>query len=260
MGTRMKEYEREYEQTFKTGSPVLARIDGRCFSKFTKFCSKPFSQNLHDNFVETVRALMRETGADIGYTQSDEITLMWLNDRPDGQLWFGGKVQKMVSSLSAFTTAKFNELVKPQKFAMFDARVWQIEDHTEVMNSVLWRVIDCDKNAVSALAHHIFSHNELQGKHKDQMLDMLNERQSIDQNSAMIREFLELKPFRQGTFISKAVHFSHLSEQEREELPEKHNVHKFPDLMIKRAHYVKQNIPFATMTYNDRMNFLGLNI
>ena len=54
--------------------------------------------------------LVEETGATTGYTQSDEISLCWKQESYKRDIFFAGKIQKMVPTLSALATAKFVEL------------------------------------------------------------------------------------------------------------------------------------------------------
>ena len=57
--------------------PVIARLDGKGFSKFTKGLKRPYDERLSKLMVETTKYLVKETNANCGYTQSDEITLVW---------------------------------------------------------------------------------------------------------------------------------------------------------------------------------------
>src|SRR6185369_15347403 len=108
-GDRIKRYEAgETEQYFMPLLPIYARIDGRCFSGFTSGLRRPYDERITRAMVETTRYLVEETHARIGYTQSDEISLVWQQDRYDSESLFGGKVHKLVSVLASMATAKFN--------------------------------------------------------------------------------------------------------------------------------------------------------
>ncbi len=62
--------------------PVIIRLDGNNFSTWTKSLTKPFDENLSQLMIETTKMLVQETNAVIGYTQSDEITLiLYSSDR-----------------------------------------------------------------------------------------------------------------------------------------------------------------------------------
>ena len=76
-GDRMKDYERrETSRKFLPLAPVYARIDGRCFSSFTRGMERPYDVRLTRCMVETTKHLVKETGALIGFCQSDEISLV----------------------------------------------------------------------------------------------------------------------------------------------------------------------------------------
>jgi tRNA(His) guanylyltransferase len=78
LGDRMKDYEMaEAGRRCMPRLPILARIDGRGFSKFTGGLERPYDRRLSDLMVDTVKFLVRETNAVCGYTQSDEISLAW---------------------------------------------------------------------------------------------------------------------------------------------------------------------------------------
>ena len=90
LGDRMKFYEGfETSRRFLPGLPLYARIDGRGFSKFTHGMNRPYDQRMIDAMVATTRILVEKTHATVGYCQSDEISLVWINDRHN---WFDGKI------------------------------------------------------------------------------------------------------------------------------------------------------------------------
>lgn len=184
LGDRMKMIERvETGRSFLPYIPVYARIDGRSFSKFTRGMDKPFDRHLSDVMLATTRKLIENSGALIGYTQSDEISLLWMSDDYQKDIFFGGKVQKMCSVLSGLATAAFIEALlktpyadRVSKLPHFDARICQVPTRTEAANMFLWREKDASKNSVSMLAQTHFSHTELQGKSTEHMKMMLGAR------------------------------------------------------------------------------------
>ena len=108
LGDRMKAYEaHETGRRFMPLLPVYARIDGRCFSAFTRTFPRPYSEAFALAMLATTEYLVAETHARIGYTQSDEISLVWLQPRCHAELFFAGKVQKMTSVLASMATARF---------------------------------------------------------------------------------------------------------------------------------------------------------
>src|SRR5262249_26688662 len=151
-GDRMKRYEAaETERYFMPLLPVYARIDGRCFSAFTRGLDRPFDLRITRAMVETAKFLVEKTHARIGYTQSDEISLVWQQDRYDSEVFFNGKVQKLVSGLASLATAKFNHLSlatdglrerTAEMMPVFDCRVFQLPNRTKAVNAFLWREKD----------------------------------------------------------------------------------------------------------------------
>ena len=87
--------------------PVMARMDGRGFSKFTKGMNRPYDERMSAAMVETTVALVKATGACFGYSQSDEITLVWHSIDVKSQVFFDGRIQKMTSQLAALATLFF---------------------------------------------------------------------------------------------------------------------------------------------------------
>ena len=78
LGTRMKEY---YEAIPKSRlmrrTPVAIRIDGKAFHTYTRGFKKPFDTILIKAMQETTKYLCENIqGCVLGYTQSDEITLI----------------------------------------------------------------------------------------------------------------------------------------------------------------------------------------
>jgi tRNA(His) 5'-end guanylyltransferase len=108
LGDRMKSYEaRETDRRFLPTLPVYARIDGRGFSAFARGLDRPFDTRMTELMILTTEALVEETQARIGYTQSDEISLVWLAERADSSIFFDHRIAKMTSVLAAYATAAF---------------------------------------------------------------------------------------------------------------------------------------------------------
>ena len=133
LGDRLKGYEANYPQYLATkGLPLVARLDGRSFHNFTQGLKKPCDIRLSEAMIETTKYLVEETHALTGYTQSDEITLIWFVPADSvSDYMFTGKTQKLVSTLSALASVKFfsiiQETIPEKKTAMptFDCRVFQ---------------------------------------------------------------------------------------------------------------------------------------
>lgn len=217
-GNRMKAYEAvETDRKLDPLLPIYARIDGRAFSTFTRGMDRPFDARMTAAMVETTKHLVHATHARMGYTQSDEISLVWLADEPGSDVFFSGKVQKMASVLASMAAAKFCMAIPSQyreRLPHFDARVFQLPSKIEAANAFLWRAMDARKNAISMVAQSRFSHNALHGKDQGMMLAMLAEA-GVD---------FEGIPacYRRGSFIRREVVERLLTEDELARIPEKH--------------------------------------
>ena len=72
---RMKRYETDTEHSLPDGLPVIIRVDGHGFSKFTGGFQKPFDERLHAAMQLTTENLLQyHSDATTAYTQSDEIS------------------------------------------------------------------------------------------------------------------------------------------------------------------------------------------
>lgn len=179
-GDRMKSYESDHR--FMPQLPVVARIDGKRFSKWTKGLRRPYDEDMSFLMGRVTMELVRETHACIGYTQSDEITLIFHAD-VGSSYFLDGREQKMVSILASLTTGYFNNY-RPHYLphhtgygpAIFDARVFAVPNKTEAVNALVWREQDAAKNAISMAARSVYSHKELHGKTGNEMQEMLFEK------------------------------------------------------------------------------------
>lgn len=179
-GDRMKGYEAvSTAVTLDPMLPVYARLDGRSFSKLTKGLDRPFDRRMSRIMIDVTKYLVQETHAAIGYTQSDEISLVW-NYSPDSEPLFGGKVQKLSSVLAGIASSKFavawDRLFGDNSGAHFDCRILNLPNKSEATNMVLWRTQDGARNAISMAASAHFSHKELQGVSTADRVKMLAER------------------------------------------------------------------------------------
>lgn len=243
LGDRMKEYEMaEAGRRCMPRLPILARIDGRGFSRFTSDLERPYDRRLSDLMVETVKFLVRETNAVCGYTQSDEISLCWYSSSLESQVVFDGRISKLTSVLAALTTVYFNrrlpEFLPPQyaeRMPHFDARVWNVPNLDEAANTFLWREFDATKNSISMAARAHFSHKQIDGKHGGEMQAMLRDKGV---------EWSEYPSFfKRGTYIQRRKTVRRFTTDELDKLPPRHAAHTNPDLVVERTDYVALDMP-----------------
>lgn len=242
-GNRMKDYEMaEAGRKLMPLIPIIARIDGRGFSKFTKGLERPYDIRLSKLMVDTTKYLVHETNACCGYTQSDEITLGWYSPEYGSEIFFDGRISKMTSTLAALASVYFNrELpgrLPPEyvaKMPTFDSRVWNVPNIVEGANAFLWREQDATKNSISMAARAYYSHKELIDKNGSEMQEMLFQK-GINWNDYPAF-------FKRGTYIQRKKTFRKFTADELTKLPPKHEIFKNPDLQIERTDYVELELP-----------------
>ena len=210
LGTRMKEF---YEEVPKTRlvrrMPVAIRIDGKAFYTFTRGFPKPFDEILVKSMQDTMKYLCENIqGCVLGYTQSDEITLILVDyQNLNSCAWFDYEVQKMCSIAASMATMAFNKFFTKnvnyfemtheyddtineycttlvnaaEKGAMFDARVFNIPKE-EVCNLIYWRQLDATRNSIQMVGQANFSHKELQNKSCNMIQEMLFAEKGINWN------------------------------------------------------------------------------
>ena len=214
LAKRMKGY---YEQVSTTRlmrrTPVIIRIDGKAFHTFTRGFQKPFDEVLIQTMHDTTQYLCENVqGCVLGYTQSDEISLVLVDyQRFETSAWFDYEIQKMCSIASSMATMSFNKFFEKNveeflnehgypktdcvkyadlisvylnavnKGAMFDARVFNIPKE-EVTNCIYWRQLDASRNSVQMVGQANFSHKELQNKSCNDIQDMLMLQKNINWN------------------------------------------------------------------------------
>lgn len=233
LGDRMKSYEElSTSRQLMPNCPVYARIDGRAFHTLCKGLKKPYSEAFIQTMQEVCKYLVDETGAVLGYVQSDEISLGW-NDYSKAP--FEGRIQKLESVLASMAAAKFVQFIEASKSSSplvinygidvlwhrtqihvpsFDCRVFNLPNEGELANAFLWRENDAIKNSITGMALHFFSHKQIQGKSGEEKIAMMKEKGY---------EFYRDTPpsFLRGTFFHRENYLKVLSEEEVGRIPEK---------------------------------------
>lgn len=232
LSDRMKELERvEAGRKADSNLPLMVRIDGRCFSKFTKNLIKPFDKDFLRLMDATTQYLMEETDAKMAYTQSDEITLSFYNDKENhsnSEYMFGGKYQKLTSVLASMATSYFTFhmrkfLQQTSDYPHFDCRVWNVPDVEHIALNYLWRYRDAIKNSVFMFARSYFSHKELQKKNTKEIISMLKDLPSqYCEDELLTSDWNKLFPrIKVGQMYRTQNKLVMLSDEELQKIPEK---------------------------------------
>ena len=215
LGDRMKNnYENITRYYLTRRMPVIIRLDMKAGHTFTKGMKKPFDDIFVKTMQETMEYLCENIqGCVLGYTQSDEISLV-LTDYAEltTDAWFGKNLQKMCSVSASMATLAFNKafndnIVKyidnnldadcgvtkdlteytkilinaRNKGAMFDSRVFTIPKE-EVCNALIWRQQDATRNSIQSVGQANFSQKELHGKSCNNIQDMLMTQKGVNWN------------------------------------------------------------------------------
>lgn len=215
LGDRMKCYENVTRNYLTRRVPVIIRVDGKAFHSFTRGFKKPFDGIFVKSMQETMKYLCENIqGCVLGYTQSDEITLVIIDyEKIESCAWFDNNIQKMASISASMATLAFNKYFSAnvykyiedykkehqlifieednkyyntlidaiKKGAMFDSRVFTLPKE-EVVNCVIWRQQDATRNSINSVGQANFSHKQLQNKSCNDVQDMLMSEKGINWN------------------------------------------------------------------------------
>jgi hypothetical protein len=158
-GITQKHLEEQYMQEVRHDQPVLLRLDGHRFSRFTQGFHKPYDWRIVAAMHATSGDLLEKFNPEAVYTQSDEITLVFAQG-PDKQIVFRGKTQKLASVVAALCSVRFayhlrrgllqqpdtggsrehlEMLLDKVEWVHFDARVFNVPDMESAAVNILWR-------------------------------------------------------------------------------------------------------------------------
>jgi tRNA(His) guanylyltransferase len=147
LDAKMRVFETAHDHCVLPGLYMVARLDGRGFTRLTREVhafEAPFDEGFRDFMVATTDHLMN-CGFKIiyGYTQSDEISLLFHRD--DGT--FGRKLRKLNSVLAGEASATFS--LQLGALACFDCRISQLPSLEIVLDYFRWRQEDANRNALN---------------------------------------------------------------------------------------------------------------
>lgn len=202
IGDEMKRLEAGLETRLPADGYVIIRVDGRAFHTLTRGMEKPFDPLFVKAMDAAAVATLKALDAAFVYVQSDEITAVL---SPYGckadSLPFDGRLEKLVTIASSAAASGFTRMFALRALAMesgrvdgydvpsepfrlptvsFDARAIHVGDLIGVADNLLWRRVDCRKNAVTAAAQAEFTDGELHGKSTMERWQMLADKHGGD--------------------------------------------------------------------------------
>jgi tRNA(His) 5'-end guanylyltransferase len=238
-------------------APVCARIDGRAFHTWTKGLDEPYDDLLRETFINVAKNMIRETGAYVAHTFSDEISLVFIQEDWKSQIFFDGRHQKLCSILASLVTGLFLENLptfmsrrhQGHPIPAFDCRVWSMPDLGEAANYIFWRERDAERNSIQMLAQSLYDHSDLQGKSNSELQEMCFQKtynwdgvQPMHKRGAIVRKVAVTRPF---------------TSQEINELPPEHKARQDPDLKVVRREISVLDIkPLCRYTHDERIAIL----
>lgn len=196
-------------------------FDGKSFHSFTRGFDKPFDKDFMKSMQETMKYLCENIqGCVLGYTQSDEITLILCDYQTyETDAWFGYNVQKLVSISASMATLAFNREIEKRAYealvelykaklddeidsyekrynllieklnngALFDSRAFSLSKE-EVCNCLIWRQQDATRNSIQTVGQANFSQKELHKLSCNQIQNKLFFEKGINWNDFSVPE------------------------------------------------------------------------
>lgn len=157
LDTKMRVYETSHDYNVLPGMYMIARLDGKGFTKLTKDkYTKPFD-NVFSSYMKTT---LKETVLNHGfsfiyaYTQSDEISLLFNLEENT----FNRKLRKLNSTLAGIASAEFT-FISGHK-GSFDCRICQLPNIELVQDYFSWRQEDAYRNCLNAYCYWTLRHND----------------------------------------------------------------------------------------------------
>ncbi len=179
LGDRMKGYERAGDHVLPRRMPVIIRVDGKAFHRWTHGLPRPFSVGLCDAMDAAAMQLCREIqGAQLAYVQSDEISILvhgykrhvstpWMDNRQS-------KLESVSASIAAAVlTAASTSLHGSMRLAYFDGRA-RVYPTGDVTNYFVWRQQDASRNSIQMLGQSLYSQSALHEKSCAQIQEMVH--------------------------------------------------------------------------------------
>lgn len=248
LGSRMKTYEAVPKTFLTIGIPKIVRLDMRAGHTFCRGFKKPFDDVFSYCMTQATKALCQEVpGVVMGYTQSDEISLVLNDETTKGtfQCFFDGNLEKIVSLTASICTIAFNkayievvtnmpegedkELYSKNLWkAQFDSRVFGLPTITEVHNYILWIQLDATRNSIQMAGHSVFTDSELHLKNTSDIQDMLMLQKGINWNDYPVK-------YKRGLVVVKQQYIKEVKLPNGEIIPN-----------VKRKRWVEAEIPILT--------------
>jgi len=151
--TSLRSYEAAHDRRIPSGVQIVARLDGRSFSRLTKELmdyEAPYDARFRDAMVVAMKRLM-DCGFRVrfAYAQSDEISLLF---DPNEQL-FSRNHRKWLSILAGEASAALSLTIG--RHVVMDCRIIELPIANLVVDYFRWRMEDAGRNCLNSHAYWI---------------------------------------------------------------------------------------------------------
>jgi len=152
---KIKHYEEIYDYEITPGLPIIARANGRHFSKITRNIVKPYSPELGNILQNTMLySAMEIEGAVFGYQYNDEVSFLLHSEDA-----YNNKIQKIISVVAGLTSLNFIKNLfasddPPDLIgeALFDCTVFPLPSLEEASNYFILKQKECRSVAIANAA------------------------------------------------------------------------------------------------------------
>ncbi len=149
----LRNFETAHDRVIPSGIQIVARLDGRGFSRLTKEVmdyEAPYDSRFRDAMLGTMKCLMRAGfKTRFAYAQSDEISLLF---DPEDRL-FARKHRKWLSILAGQASASLS--LEIGRAVVMDCRIIELPDTKTVVDYFRWRMEDARRNCLNSHAYWV---------------------------------------------------------------------------------------------------------
>lgn len=168
---RMLGYEQKDNLFLNKKTPVIVRVDGSNFSKFTKHFEGKFNNDFNQIMVNTAEKVAKElSGCQMVTTHSDEISFFlcdFISEKTEPL--FNYSKRKLESKIAGKVTREFilnliefNYSHLLQDFDCFDARAFNLPKD-DVLNYFIYRQLDGVRNSIQMIGRLHFKQKDMLG-------------------------------------------------------------------------------------------------
>lgn len=180
LDTHLRQYETAHDRVIPGGGFVVARLDGRGFTRLTKErmdYEAPYDPRFRDAMLVAISKLM-ECGFRVifAYAQSDEISLLF---HPEDQA-FERKHRKWLSILAGEASAALSLALGVH--AVMDCRLSEIPDRKTVTDYFRWRMEDASRNCLNS---HCYWMLRKQGRDVNEATEFLSGKSTAEKHELL---------------------------------------------------------------------------